>query len=67
MNKKIDIKLNGNIENVKKEMSKNYRDIKSEILKNEGVTAQKFNNLNDNFKVDKNLLILVYNFLNLQN
>ena len=37
------------IEKVKKEMSKNYRDIKSEILKNEGVTAQKFNNLNDNF------------------
>jgi len=37
------------IENVKKEMNKNYRDIKSEILKNEGVTAQKFNNLNDSF------------------
>jgi hypothetical protein len=37
------------IEKAKKEMSKNYRDIKSEILKNEGVTAQKFNNLNDNF------------------
>ena len=37
------------IEKVKKEMNENYRDIKSEILKNEGVTAQKFNNLNDNF------------------
>ena len=37
------------IEKVKKEMNKNYRDIKSEILKNEGVTAQKLNNLNDNF------------------
>jgi len=37
------------IERVKKEMSENYRDIKSEILKNEGVAAQKFNNLNDNF------------------
>ena len=37
------------LEKVKKEMSKNYRDIKSENLKNEGVTAQIFNNLNDNF------------------
>jgi len=37
------------LENVKKEMNKNYRDIKSEILKNEAVTAQKFNNLDDNF------------------
>lgn len=37
------------LEEAKKEMKKNYRDIKSEILKNEGVTAQKINNLDDNF------------------
>jgi hypothetical protein len=35
-------------------MNKNYRDIKSEILKNEGVTAQKFNNLNANFSLKLN-------------
>lgn len=37
------------IENAKKEIRKNYRDIKSEILKNESVTGQKLNNLSDNF------------------
>ena len=42
-------KIVKDVEKVKKEMNKNYRDIKSAILKNEEVTAQKFNNLNDNF------------------
>lgn len=34
---------------IKEEICKNYRDIKSEILKNKCVTDQKFNNLSDSF------------------